>query len=68
MNLRICMIVIGLVIVASLLSGCTKGYNFSEAVYNASQTQNQLNSTATERAGKQDMNYQQYESERKRQP
>jgi len=59
---------LGLMIVASLLAGCTKGYNFSEAVYSASQTQNQLNSTATERAGKQEMNYQQYESERKTKP
>jgi hypothetical protein len=57
-----------LIIIGSLLSGCTKGYNFSEAVYNASQTQNQLNSTATDRAGKQEMNYQQYESERKSKP
>jgi hypothetical protein len=51
-----------------LLSGCTKGYNFSEAVYNGSQTQNQLNATPMERGGKQEMNYQQYETERKRQP
>ena len=62
------LIMFGLIIFGSLLSGCTKGYNFSEAVYNASQTQNKLNSTATERAGKQDMNYQQYESERKSKP
>jgi len=59
---------LGLIFLCSLLSGCTKGYNFSEAVYNASQTQNQLNTPATERAGKQDMNYQQYESERKSKP
>ena len=61
-------ILFGLMVFGSLLSGCTKGYNFSEAVYNASQTQSQLNSTATERAGKQEMNYQQYESERKNKP
>ena len=61
-------IMLGLMVFGSLLYGCTKGYNLSEAVYNASQTQNQLNSTTTERAGKQDMNYQQYESERKIKP
>jgi hypothetical protein len=58
----------GVAMLFGLLSGCTKGYNFSEAVYNGSQTQNQLNATPMERAGKQEMNYQQYETERKRQP
>jgi len=58
----------GLILSCGLLSACTKGYRFSETVYNASQTQNQLNSTATERDGKQEMNYQQYESERKHNP
>jgi maleate cis-trans isomerase len=65
---RIFLVACGVIIYGCLLSACTKGYNFSEAVYNASQTQNQLNSTATERAGKQDMNFQQYESERKNKP
>jgi hypothetical protein len=51
-----------------LLSACAKGYNFSEAVYKGSQTQNQLNASPMERGGKQEMNYQQYETERKRQP
>jgi len=37
---QICHAMLGLMIVASLLAGCTKGYNFSEAVYSASQTQN----------------------------
>jgi hypothetical protein len=58
----------GCILACGLISACTKGYSFSEAVYNASQTQNQLNSTPTERGGKQDMNYQQYESERKQNP
>ncbi len=57
-----------LILFAFCLSACPKGYNFSEAVYNASQTQNKLNSTPTERGAKQDMNYQQYETERNRQP
>ena len=68
MNLKIYLIVCGMIIYGSLLSACTKGYNFSEAVYNASQTQNQLKATPMERSGKQEMNYQQYETERKRQP
>jgi hypothetical protein len=58
----------GVAVLCSLLSACTKGYNFSEAVYNGSRTQNQLNTTPMERGGKQEMNYQQYETERKRQP
>jgi len=68
MILRMLLAACGVLLYGSLLCACTKGYNFSEAVYNASQTQNQLNSTATERAGKQEMNYQQYESERKSKP
>jgi hypothetical protein len=57
----------GVFMLCVLLSACTKGYNFSEAVYNGSHTQNQLIATPMERGGKQEMNYQQYESERKRQ-
>ena len=68
MSLRIYLAACGVIIYGYILSACTKGYNFSEAVYNASQTQNQLNSTATERAGKQDMNFQKYEFERKNKP
>ena len=41
-------------------------YNFSKAVYEGVQTRDQLQSTPAERAGKPDMNYQQYDSERKR--
>ena len=47
-------------------SGCSN-YSFSKAVYEGVQTRDQLQSTPGERAGKPEpMNYQQYESERKR--
>jgi hypothetical protein len=65
---RIYATIAGVTLFSCFLSACPKGYNVSEALYNASQTQNQLNSTPAERGGKQDMNYQQYETERKRQP
>lgn len=58
----------GCILVSGLLTACTKGYRFPEAVYNASQTQNQLNAMPPGGGGKQDMNYQQYESERKHNP
>ena len=49
-----------------LSSGCAN-YNFSRAVYDGVQTRDQLQSTPAERAGKPEpLNYQQYESERKR--
>lgn len=49
-----------------LCSGCSN-YNFSRAVYEGVQTRDQLQTTPAERAGKPEpMNYQQYESERKR--
>ena len=49
-----------------LCSGCSN-YNFSRSVYEGIQTRDQLQSTPAERAGKPEpMNYQQYESERKR--
>lgn len=49
-----------------LWSGCSN-YNFSKAFYEGVQTRDQLQSTPSERAGKPEpMNYQQYESERKR--
>lgn len=50
----------------SLCSGCSN-YNFSRAVYEGVQTRDQLQSTPADRAGKPEpMNYEQYESERKR--
>jgi len=49
-----------------LSAGCSQ-YNFSRAVYDGVQTRDQLQSTPPERAGKPEpLNYQQYESERKR--
>jgi hypothetical protein len=53
-------------LIAALCGGC-KNYSFSRAVYEGVQTRDQLQSTPTERAGKPEpLNYQQYESERKR--
>ena len=50
----------------SLCSGCSN-CNFSRAVYEGLQTRDQLQTTPAERAGKPEpMNYEQYESERKR--
>jgi len=50
----------------TLCSGCSN-YNFSKAIYEGIQTRDQLQSTPGERVGKPEpMNYQQYESERKR--
>jgi PBP1b-binding outer membrane lipoprotein LpoB len=48
-----------------LLSGCSK-YNFSRAVYEGVQTNNQLNATPVEQISNPQMNYDQYEAERKR--
>ena len=48
-----------------LLCGCSN-YNFSRAVYEGAQTNNQLNSTPVERINNPHMNYDQYEAERKR--
>jgi hypothetical protein len=48
-----------------LLSGCSK-YNFSRAVYEGVQTNNQLNATPVEQISNPHMNYDQYEAERKR--
>ncbi|GEM_PF-5512330 len=61
-------IILLLLLGGALSAACTKGYRLDEAIYNASQIQNQLNPSPTERGGKQGLNYQQYESERKRQP
>lgn len=50
----------------SLCGGCSN-YNFSRAVYEGIQTRDQLQTTPADRAGKPEpMNYEQYESERKR--
>ncbi len=47
-------------------SGCSS-FNFFKVFYEGIQTRDQLRTTPAERAGKPDpMNYQQYESERKR--
>ena len=49
-----------------LCAGCSN-YNFSKAVYEGVQTRDQLQTTPAERAGKPEpLNYQQYDSERKR--
>jgi len=49
-----------------LCTGCSN-FNFSKAFYEGVQTRDQLQSTPSERVGKPEpMNYQQYESERKR--
>ena len=47
-----------------LSSGCSN-YNFSRAVYEGVQTSNQINSTPLERINSPQMNYDQYEAERK---
>lgn len=49
------------------VSGCSKNYSFSRAVYDGVQTHDQLQTTPAERAGKPEpLNYQQYDTERKR--
>ena len=49
-----------------ICAGCSN-YNFSRAVYEGVQTRDQLQSTPPERMGRPEpLNYQQYESERKR--
>jgi hypothetical protein len=48
-----------------LLSGCGN-YNFSRAVYEGVQTNNQLKATPAEQISNPHMNYDQYEAERKR--
>jgi hypothetical protein len=54
-----------IVLILFLMAGCSN-YSFSKAVYDGVQTRDQLQSTPAERAGKPEINYQQYESERKR--
>ena len=46
------------------VGGCSN-YNFSRAMYEGVQTRDQLQSTPSERAGKPEMNYHQYDAERK---
>lgn len=59
--------VFGMVMVVTLLAGCSKNYSFSRAVYDGVQTRDQLQTTPAERAGKPEpLNYQQYDAERKR--
>jgi hypothetical protein len=53
-------------VLALLLGGCPKNYSFPEAIYQGVKTQDTLNSTPIERSQNADLNYQQYEAERKR--
>jgi hypothetical protein len=55
----------GAVLMVTLCTGCSN-YSFSRAMYDGVQTRNQLSSTPAERAGKPELNYHEYESERKR--
>jgi PBP1b-binding outer membrane lipoprotein LpoB len=57
------LVLIGVLIL--LLSGCSN-YNFSRAVYEGVQSNNQLNATPVEKISNPQMNYDQYEAERKR--
>lgn len=48
-----------------MLCGCSSS-NLKRGMYQGIQNYNQMQSTPTERIGKPDMNYDQYDSERKR--
>ena len=49
----------------TLLCGCSSS-NFKRGMYDGIQNYNQMQSTPAERIGKPDINYDQYDSERKR--
>ncbi len=54
------------ILMSFLFTGCSN-YNFFKAVYQGVQTRDQMQTTPAERAGKPEpMNYEQYDSERKR--
>lgn len=54
-----------LAVLAILMLCSCSNYNFSQAVYEGVQTHNQLNTTPGERLNTPQMNYDQYETERK---